>query len=401
MVSNLVEVFMPQFGESVDEAFIVRWIKSVGESVEEHEALVEVNTDKIDVEVPSPASGILTEILVPAGTTIQAGSVVALISADEANQGTSIIAPEEQPQGNKPVQTKSTIKPGRHRELGFISPVVARLSSEVGIDLRKVTGSGLDGRITKQDVLTYLDSKNIVPVPEQALTDGDEIVPLSPLRRAIATRMSLSKQTIPHVTTLMEADLSRVIAHRKAHKDDFLKTEVNLTYTAYFTAATVQALLMYPMVNASWSEEGIILHRGIHIGMAVSLGDAGLVVPVIKDSAGKTLLELARSISELSALARSGRLKPEDVQSATFSITNHGVSGSLFAIPAINPPQCAILGVGAAQKRVVVIEDEFGEDSIAVRPMVYLSLTFDHRILDGAIADHFLGKVVNVLEGWS
>ena len=213
--------------------------------------------------------------------------------------------------------------------------------------------------------------------------------------------MVSSKHTSPHVTTIMEADLSRVVAHRQANKDAFARDGVNLTFTAYFVAAAVAALKAHPIVNASWSEEGILLHRAINIGMAASLGEAGLIVPVIKNADGLSLLGLARAINDLANRARARQLKPDEVQGGTFTITNHGVSGSLFATPIINQPQCAILGVGKIQKRVVVVSDASGGDLIAIRPMVYLGLTFDHRILDGALADAFLGEVVEALQNWS
>jgi 2-oxoglutarate dehydrogenase E2 component (dihydrolipoamide succinyltransferase) len=208
--------------------------------------------------------------------------------------------------------------------------------------------------------------------------------------------MALSKRTSPHVTTVMEADMSRVVAHRQGNKEAFAREGVNLTFTAYFISAIVTALKAYPLVNSSWSDEGIIIHRAINIDMATSLGEGGLIVPVIKNADGLSLLGLARTINDLAQRARARQLKPDEVRGGTFTITNHGVSGSLFATPIINQPQCGILGVGAIQKRVVVVDD-----MIAIRPMAYLSLTFDHRILDGAIADYFLGKVVESLTNWT
>lgn len=212
--------------------------------------------------------------------------------------------------------------------------------------------------------------------------------------------MVRSKHTSPHVSTIMEADMSKVIAHRQRNKELFARDGVNLTFTAYFIAASISALKKFPMVNSSWDEEGIRIHEQINIGVAASLGDEGLIVPVIKNADSLSLLGLARAINDLASRARSRQLKPDDVQGGTFTITNHGVSGSLFAMPIINQPQCAILGVGAIQKRVVVIQDSDGQDLIAIRPMVYLSLTFDHRIMDGAIADYFLAAVVEYLENW-
>jgi len=207
--------------------------------------------------------------------------------------------------------------------------------------------------------------------------------------------MVMSKHTSPHVTTVMEADMSRVVAHREANKAVFARDGANLTFTAYFVAASVAALKAYPMVNSSWSDQGLVLHRQIHIGVAASLGEEGLIVPVIKNADSFSLLGLARAVNDLTERARSKKLQPDEVKGGTFTITNHGVSGSLFATPIINQPQCAILGVGVIQKRVVVIND-----AIAIRPMVYISLTFDHRILDGAIADYFLGKIVETLQSW-
>ena len=221
-------------------------------------------------------------------------------------------------------------------------------------------------------------------------------MPLDTLRKSIAAHMVMSKHTSPHVTTVMEANLQRVAAHREAHKAAFARDGVNLTYTAYWISALVAALKAVPLVNSSWTEEGILIHSAIHIGMATSLGAEGLIVPVIKHADGLSLLGLARSINDLAERARARRLQPDEVKGGTCTITNHGTSGSLFATPIINQPQCAILGVGAIQKRPVVIED-----AIAIRPMVYLSLTFDHRILDGAAADQFLSTVVHTLQDWS
>ena len=219
------------------------------------------------------------------------------------------------------------------------------------------------------------------------------MLPLNPVRQAIANHMVHSKHTSPHVTTVMEVDFSHVVADRQANKDAFARDGVRLTYTAYFIAATVSALKAYPIVNSSWSEEGVVIHSSINIGMATSLGEEGLIVPVIKNADQLSLLGLARSVNDLANRARAKQLQPDEVKDGTFTITNHGISGSLFATPIINQPQCAILGVGAIQKRVVVVGD-----AIAIRPMVYVSLTFDHRILDGAVADNFLAKVVESLQ---
>jgi 2-oxoglutarate dehydrogenase E2 component (dihydrolipoamide succinyltransferase) len=433
---------MPQLGESVLEGTITRWLKAAGETVEENEPLVEVNTDKVDTEIPSPASGALLKILVSEGTTVRAGAPLAWIGVpDEASSGMQppsaapvmTASPSPAPSQPTPVAAPAA---GRDRDLGFISPVVAKMASEHGIDLFQVTGSGQGGRITKKDIQAYLENRPLEqpaapaapaaqtsaqpaasgsqmpavpaaaapakPATAHASLPGEgEILPLTQVRRSIAEHMVHSKHTSPHVTTIMEADLSRIVAHRQAQKEAFARDGVNLTYTAYFVAAAVAALKAYPIVNASWREEGIWLHRAINIGMATSMGEGGLIVPVIKNSDGLSLLGLARTINDLANRARARQLKPDEVQGGTFTITNHGVSGSLFATPIINQPQCAILSVGVMQKRVVVVNDASGADSIAIRPMAYLGLTFDHRILDGAIADNFLGKVVGTLQNWS
>jgi 2-oxoglutarate dehydrogenase E2 component (dihydrolipoamide succinyltransferase) len=426
-----IQVIMPQLGESVIEGTISKWLKAEGDKVDEFEPLLEVNTDKVDSEIPSPAAGILLEILVPEGTTVTAGTLLAWIGAEGETAPSGNGAPAErvavskaEPVTTAPKTAASTPPQGRDRDLGFISPVVARIASEEGVDLSQVEGTGQGGRITKRDVLAYLSRGRetppsevrplpAIPAPEPTPTPAPapaalpgEIRPLNTLRQMIAEHMVMSKRTSPHVTTVMEVDLSRVVAHRQAHKEALSREGVNLTFTAYFVIAAVNALQAYPVVNSSWSDEGIILHREINIGMAASLGEEGLIVPVIKNADRLSLSGTARAVNDLAKRARARQLKPDEVRDGTFTITNHGTSGSLFATPIINQPQCAILGVGAIQKRVVVVsggENDLSSgagDSIAIHPMVYVSLTFDHRILDGAIADYFLGKVVESLQNW-
>jgi len=418
-----IQVIMPQLGESVVEGTVSKWLKNIGDEINEYDPLLEVNTDKVDSEIPSPASGTLLAILVEEGTLVNAGTVLAWIG----NLGEVIPEEGKSPPEIKPVKEiksveevvvdhqppPTVISPGRDKELGFISPVVAKISSEEGIDLSQVQGTGQGGRITKKDILAYikldkktgvgkdrlppempLTSAKAAPHPTQEVVPG-EILPHTIVRRSIAEHMLMSKRTSPHVTTVMEADLKNIVSHRQANKGLFSQDEVNLTFTAYFVAATVAALKTYPLVNSSWSDEGILVHKDINIGMATSLGDEGLIVPVLKNADRSSLLGLAQTINDLAIRARNHQLLPDEVQGGTFTITNHGISGSLFASPIINQPQCAILGVGVIQKRVVVIDD-----AIAIRPMVYLSLTFDHRILDGAIADYFLGQVVESLQNW-
>jgi 2-oxoglutarate dehydrogenase E2 component (dihydrolipoamide succinyltransferase) len=429
-------VIMPELGESVDEATITQWLKQEGDSIREFEPLLEVNTDKVDTEIPSPATGTILKILASPEQVVQAGMTLAWIGVageeapgdapapakpDPAPQAAAFQGETPGPAADSPLSGArspatgavkgQTIplarRPGRDPQLGFISPVVARMASENNLDLGAVTGTGKDGRITKLDVQAYLDSgappakPPRVPAPRaQPAEAPGEIVKHTTMRKAIADHMVMSKRTSPHVTTVMEADMSRVAAHRAAHKAQFARDSANLTYTAYFIAAIAAALKQHPLVNSSWSDAGVRLHRDINIGMATALETDGLIVPVIKAADGLSLLGIARAVNDLASRARSKQLTPDEVRGGTFTLTNHGTSGSLFATPIINQPQCGILGVGMLQKRAVVISGETG-DSIAIRPMVYISLTFDHRILDGASADYFLAAVKGVLEGWA
>ncbi len=444
------KVIMPQLGESVVEGTVTRWLKKEGEQVDEFEALLEINTDKVDSEIPSPAGGTLLKILIPEGTTVQAGTIIAWIGkpgeqipgegapSPAAATRESPGEPAEEPAVEPTERSGTRVSSGRDQDLGFISPVVAKLAREYNLDLFQVKGSGAGGRITKKDVLKFIEDRGkAAPAPGRITEpaawetpgEGDlfrptEMVfgqpaqaepkpppppiagapllkpgvhPLNTMRKAIAERMVASVQTAPHVTTVMEADLKRVAAHRERHLAEFERQGVKLTYTAYFASAAVSALRAFPLVNSSWSEEGILVHPQINLGIAVSLGDDGLIVPVIRGADSLSLIGLARAVNDLAERARGRRLQPDEVRNGTFTITNHGTGGSLFATPIINQPQCAILGVGIIHKRPVVVEG----DAIAVRPMVYLSLTFDHRILDGASADGFLARIVTLLETWS
>ncbi|MEJ5239985.1 MAG: dihydrolipoamide acetyltransferase family protein [Anaerolineales bacterium] len=436
-----VKVLVPLLGEGVQEVTITRWLKKEGENIQELDPLLEVNTDKVDTEIPAPASGVLLKVLAKEGAVAKVGEVIALIGQpDEALEPAEAPAA---PQTEQPVAAAAKAAPASpqpvleappaaeaSRMAGFISPVVARLAAEHGIDLSQIKGTGQGGRITKNDVLAYLEARQkaaaqpspapapavaapippapaapaptapVPPTPTPSVPAGAELIPHTIMRRQIAEHMVMSKRTSPHVLTVMEADMSRVIAHRNAHKEQFARDGVHLTYTAYFIAAIVAALKAYPIVNSSWSEEGILIHKEINIGMATSLGEEGLIVPVIKHADTLSLLGLARAVNDLANRARAKKLQPDEVKGGTFTLTNHGISGSLFAFPIINQPQCGILGVGALHKRPIVITDAEGNDSIAIRPMVYLSFVFDHRILDGASADWFLSKVKQTLENW-
>lgn len=401
---------VPRLGEGVDELTIVKWLKSEGEPVKELEPLVEVETDKVVTEIPSPASGVVLKIEIAENTPARVGEVMAWIG--ESSEQLSVVSDQ-----SPVVSDQSSIVSGPPSAVaapvGFLSPVVRKIAAERGVDLSQVRGTGLNGRITKQDVLEFLErrekrgersEKSEVRSEASAVSSqpsaGEQFIRHSSVRKQIAERMVASKRISPHVLTVMEADMSRVLAHRAAHKAEFARQGVNLTFTAYFVAAIAGALRAHPLVNSTWTDEGLILHGDINIGMATSLGEEGLIVPVIKQADHLSLLGIARLVNDLAERARTKRLQPEDVRGATFTLTNHGTAGSLFAMPIISQPQCGILGTGAIQKRPVVVTDAEGNDAIAIRPMVYLSFVFDHRILDGASADAFLSKVKETLEGW-
>ena len=408
------KVLVPLLGEGIEEVTVTKWLKQEGDSVSELEPLLEVNTDKVDTEIPAPASGTVLKILAEEGVPAKVGSVLALIGKPgESVEGSSesgTTTAESKVESRKSASSypeTSNVQPSTRSDIGFISPVVAKIAAEHGINLQQVQGTGLGGRITKNDVLSFVESgKKTIHQPPQSIvhrlpsivspTDGDQLIKHTAIRKQIAEHMVMSKHTSPHVLTVMEADMIRVVKHRSAHKEMFARDGVNLTFTAYFMMAIVAGLKAYPNVNSSWSDEGILVHKAVNIGMATSLGEDGLIVPVIKEADNLSLLAMARAVNDLAHRARSKKLQPDDVKGGTFTLTNHGISGSLFAFPVINQPQCGILGVGAMQKRVVVIDD-----AIAIRPMVYLSFVFDHRILDGASADWFLMKVKETLENWA
>lgn len=411
------KVFVPRLGEGVDEVTVTKWLKQEGDSIKELEPLLEVNTDKVDTEIPAPASGVVLKIIAQEGQVGKVGELLAIIgvAGEAVDSVQSSVSSKEESQvtddalssskGHKSVASKPTtldLRPAT--ELGFISPVVAKIAAEHGINLSQVQGTGLNGRITKNDVLSYVESgkskvegqRSQVATSQPSNLQLGTLVKHTVMRKSIAQHMVESKHTSPHVLTVMEADMSKVAKHRSAHKAQFERDGVNLTFTAYFMSAIVAGLKAYPMTNSSWSDEGIIIHKNVNLGMAVSLGEDGLIVPVIKNAEDLSLLAMARAVNDLANRARTKKLQPDDVKGGTFTLTNHGTSGSLLAFPVINQPQAGILGIGAMQKRVVVIDD-----AIAIRPMVYMSFVFDHRILDGASADWFLAKVKETLENWS
>jgi 2-oxoglutarate dehydrogenase E2 component (dihydrolipoamide succinyltransferase) len=443
------KIVLPEMGEGVIEGTLSRWLVREGDRVEKYAPIAEVETDKVTTETTAEVGGTVLKLCVGEGETIPVGTVLAWIgeAGERVGDGDEPEATAERAQPAAVRDRTSLLPPAPvavdHPEpaavyAGRISPVVGRIAAEHGVDLSLVHGTGRDGRVTKQDVLAYVEARSKavedsdrqapdrqardewpaadrpigddmrVPVREEderrpaisapaasspSVPAGD-VLAMTSMRRTIAEHMVHSKRTSPHVTTVFEFDFSAVSAHRKAHKDQFSRDGANLTFTAYIVAATVEALKAHPMANSSWSDAGIVLRREINIGMATAL-DEGLIVPVIKNADGMNLLGLARAINDLASRARAKQLKPAEVQGGTFSITNHGTSGSLFATPIINQPQCGILGVGKIEKRVKVIDD-----AIAIRPVAYVSFTFDHRILDGASADAFVSTIKDVIEGW-
>jgi 2-oxoglutarate dehydrogenase E2 component (dihydrolipoamide succinyltransferase) len=413
------KVLVPLLGEGVEEVTVTKWLKKEGDAVKELEPLLEVNTDKVDTEIPAPASGTVLKIVAQEGVPAKVGAILAFIgkpgeSVDVSGSQVSSAQVVKPSAVSTQSVAPSTVNRPPSTEIGFISPVVAKIAAEHGVDLSQVQGTGLNGRITKNDVLNYVQSgkttidhrpqtilapgADIVHRPSSMVTpvQGDQLIKHSVIRKQIAEHMLTSKATSPHVLTVMEADMSKIVAHRDANKEFFARDGVNLTFTAYFMMAIVAGLKSYPMTNSSWTDEGVLIHKAINLGMATSLGEEGLIVPVIKNADNLSLLAMARAVNDLANRARAKKLQPDEVKGGTFTLTNHGISGSLFAMPIINQPQCGILGVGAMQKRAVVIDD-----AIAIRPMVYLSFVFDHRILDGASADAFLAEVKETLEKWA
>lgn len=369
------DIIMPQLGESIAEGTVVKWLVPVGGTIQKDEPLLEVETEKVTLEIPSPATGRLDEIIVKEGETVPVGTLLARIDSAPPSEvinrvGGVVVRPmEPAPVGDQ------------HH-----SPAVRQLAREHGIDLSQVKGAGVGGRVTKKDVLDFIGrsaAQTTVAATGGELSMGEEVRPLTQMRKTIADRMVKSKQTSAHVATIFEADFSHIAKFREGR---------NLTYLPFVIRAVTRAIHDVPIMNSSWGEQGIVIKRDIHVGIATALED-GLLVPVIRYADRKGLTELAKEIADLAERARSKKLSPEEVQGGTFTITNHGGFGSLLSTPIIHQPQIAILGIGVIQKRAVVIDD-----AIAIRPMGYLSLSFDHRAIDGATADQFMAKVKHYLE---
>jgi pyruvate dehydrogenase E2 component (dihydrolipoamide acetyltransferase) len=421
-------VFMPQMGESIAEGTIVRWVKKVGDRVDRDEPLFEISTDKVDAEIPSPAAGFVTEIRAKEGETVAVHHVVAII--DDA-PGATAAAPAPAPApaeaapapaaapSSAPVpapaagQSPPAVSPaadGSEESLSNdelprqkSSPVVRRIAAEHGVDISRIEGSGIGGRVTKQDILDYIDAKGeasspaapapaAAPAHQGAAKAGDEVVPMTMMRRRIAEHMIASRRTSAHVHSVFEIDFSRVAKLRDAKKAEYERAGAKLTYLPFIVKAVVAGLRAVPVVNSSIDGDNIVYHKDINIGIAVAL-DWGLIVPVVKQADEKSILGLSRAMQDLANRARAKQLKPDEVQGGTFTITNPGVFGALMGTPIISQPQVAILGIGAVEKRVVVVDD-----AIAIRPRAYLTLGYDHRLIDGAVADQFMSAVKKHIE---
>jgi len=428
-----VDVIMPQMGESIFEGTITKWLKKPGDKIERDEPLFEISTDKVDAEIPAPAAGVLKEIKVSEGQTVPVQTVVAVIDAAGASAAAAPSAAPSPAKGETPkapaqppAATPAAAVPAAQRTAAGgngqkvrSSPLVRRIAREHKIDLTQVPGTGAGGRVSKRDILAAVEGGAASPraaAPTGALTGAPathaametavprekiyfgryEVQPMSVMRQRIAEHMVMSKRVSPHVYSVEEVDVTGVAALRAKTKEKFEQTAgTKLSFMPFFIRAAVEGLRAFPTVNASVDGTNIVLHKECNIGIAVAL-DWGLIVPVIKDAEEKNFLGLARAVNDLAERARSKKLKPEEVAESTFCITNPGVFGGLFGLPVINQPNVAILGLGAIEKRPVVVED-----AIAIRSMVYLTLSYDHRAVDGAIAHQFMGKVKKTLEHWT
>ncbi|MFN3463788.1 MAG: dihydrolipoamide acetyltransferase family protein [Terricaulis sp.] len=396
-MADTANIVMPMEQEG-SKSVVRAWLKKIGEPVKRDEPIVELETDKVAVEVPSPADGVLTSIALNEGDEAAPGATLGVLAIGAI---TSTAAPKASaPTKAQAAATSPTSTNGAETRL---SPLVKRLLAEHGLSPSDVSGTGRDGRITHQDVESVIARGKPKPdaksnAPSAPLKGGR--IPHDVMRRAIAEHMSRSVAIAPHVTAVFEADFSAIIAHRNKHKDAYAKAGAPLTFSAYIVRAAAEAMKVSPNVNARWHDDFLEVFEDVHIGMGVALGDKGLIVPVIHRAQALTLKQTAAQLGDLTERARKNQLKPADVQGGTFTISNHGVSGSLVATPIIiNQPQSAILGVGKLEKRVVVREVG-GADAMVIKPMAYVSLTIDHRVLDGHQTNAWLTRFVEVLETW-
>ena len=409
-------VVMPQLGESIFEGTITKWLKKVGDPVEKDEPLFEISTDKVDAEIPSPVAGVLTEIRVAAGATVEINTVVAVIGS--AAVAASAPAAATTPQASaSPVASSTSVPPppsapaasdNTDRRLRS-SPLVRRMAKDNRLALSQIAGTGSEGRITKEDVLRHLSQHGpgsaipasfVPPAPLQVRLAPPQVVPLTKMRAIIAQRMVESKQISPHVHTVYKVDMTRIVRIREREKAGFeQRNGVKLTYMPFIAAAAVEALGKFPIVNASLEDRAIHYHQNIHLGIAVAL-EWGLIVPVIRQAEDLSFLGLARAIADLAGRARAKKLKPDEASGSTFTLTNSGLFGDEFSTPIINQPESAILGISGLKKEAVVLTDAEGNDTIAIRSMQHFCLGFDHRIIDGADACKFMVEFKKTLEGW-
>jgi pyruvate dehydrogenase E2 component (dihydrolipoamide acetyltransferase) len=451
--TEAIDVVMPQMGVSVSEGTITKWLKQQGEQVEADEALLEISTDKVDTEVPSPGSGVLTEILVQEGQTVDVGTKLAVIggdgaqadaapqeappepatqaAADEsmaaASEGVGDVAPSQQQEEEEPEPAAASTNGGKT----FVSPVVAKIASEHGVDPSQVTGTGRGGRVTKKDILNFIESgaqpapaapaqpeappapppappaaAPAAPAPAAAPATpsqpGESFEPMTAMRKGIADHMRRSLDTSAHVTSAIEVDMSKIVAIRGKLKKDYEQSYgVNPTYLIFIARAVTETLRDYPWINGEMRGDQIVTRSYVNLGFAVELQDGkGLIVPVVKNAETLNLLGLAKSVTDIAQRARDKKLLPDEVQGGTFTITNPGGYGTFHGTPVISQPQAAILGTYAVVKRPWVVQDELGEDVIAIRPIMNLTLTYDHRLVDGALAGRFLRDLKQKLESW-
>ncbi len=390
-----VEVKLPQLGESTYEGTIGKWLKHPGDRVERFEPLVEIITDKVNVEMPSPHGGVLTKVLIPEGQTVAVGTPIAVMETADAPAETGPVGPPA-PASVGGASPRASVTAEGVR----LSPVVRNLAAERGVsveEVAKIPGTGAGGRVTKEDFLAYLQRRGGAERAAPAsLHAGDELLKLSPLRRSVAQRMAQSKREIPHAYGVIEVDLSTLVREREVHKDAWRAREgVNITYTAFFLRAAADAVRAFPIVNSSWTDEGILLRKAVNLGIGIALED-GLIVAVIKAAEQQSLTGLAKQVEMLSGRAREGKLALEDVQGGTLTLTNPGVFGSIWSMPIIVPGQAAIIATDAIVKRPVV-----RDGAVVVRDIMHLGLAFDHRIFDGAIADQFLHRIRQKLESFT
>ncbi len=429
------DIVMPQMGESIFEGTITKWLKKPGDKVQRDEPLFEISTDKVDAEIPAPATGILQDIKVVEGNTVQVNTVVGTIAGDgEAAAPTSApqkAAPAVAPPAKTQAAAPSPAAPAEQQPITELereeedeharsSPLVRKIAREHNVNLSQVPGTGMGGRITKQDIMAFLERPETPAVPARASTlatsssvhsprpaappaaaiPGD-MVPMTQMRKIIAQRMIESRRTSAHVHCMFEVDITRIVQLRNKTKSAFEHRHgARLTFMPFFVRAVIIALQQFPIVNASIEGENIRYHRHVNVGIAVAL-DWGLIVPALKNADELNFLGLQRGISDLGERARSKKLKPDEVEGSTFTVTNPGQFGAVFGLPIINQPNSAILGVGGITKAPLVVTDSDGNDSIAIRSVVHLTLGYDHRLIDGAVADQFMAFVKKTLENWS